>query len=119
MHTLSKISPSVATFVLFSLFGKKTKEQPAPPAAPIPTRRVLIEGGPVKSMPVPPPQPPTNALRQRLLFHGLHEDFDPTPNVRTANMTCPSCNTSFRYFLNSDGKKTVMRCPGCAKDYRV
>lgn len=72
----------------------------------------------------PPPPPKVtpvadDPLRPKLLFHGLHPDTNPSENVRTARMTCPSCNESFRYFVNSDGKKTVVKCPGCAKAYRI
>lgn len=98
----------------FRFFPKRAE----PVKRAVATQRVVIEGY------KPPPPPPVKAndadpLRPQLLFQGLHPDTNPSENVRTATMTCPSCSTGFRYFVNSDGKKTVVRCPGCAKAYRL
>ena len=102
---------------MFKLFGKK-EEKPAAPQ-PIVQRRVVIEGQKPATVPEPKPQPPVDPLRQRLLFGGMHEDINPSENVRTGNMTCPSCTTSFRFFRNSDGKPTTVKCPSCTKSFRI
>lgn len=99
----------------FRLFGGK-KEQKTEPAV---QRRVVIEGYKPPPMPAPKETPVTDPLKQRLLFRGLHEDINPSENVRTSRMTCPSCTHEFRYFVNSDGKKTVVKCPSCAKTFRL
>ena len=120
MQTLQKARFSLAGLVATSMalnpFRKKTE---APVPKPV-ARRVVVEGvATAPSLPTPPPPPPTDPLKQRLLFHGLHQDFNPSESVKTSQMTCPSCQTSFRIFLNSDGKKTVVKCPSCAKYYKV
>jgi hypothetical protein len=103
---------------MFKLFGKKDDKTAEP--APTVKRHVVIEGQKTTIAPTTPRDPPAmDPLRQRLLFQGLHEDTNPSENVRVSNMTCPSCATSFRYFLNSDGKKTVVKCPSCTKTFRL
>lgn len=98
----------------FRFLQKKSE----PSKRAVPAGRVVIEGYKPPSVPASTPKP-EDPLRPSLLFQGLHPDTNPSENVRTANMTCPSCNTSFRFFINSDGKKTVVKCPACAKAYRA
>jgi hypothetical protein len=102
---------------MFKLFGKKEEKEPA--TQPVVQRRVVIEGQKPVIAPTPKAVPPVDPLKQRLLFGGMHHDTNPSENVRVSTMTCPSCTTSFRYFLNSDGKKTMVKCPSCTKTFRV
>jgi hypothetical protein len=119
MHSVGNSKLGLAPIVL-GIFGfgkKKTDETAAAPAQPV--RRVILQGAPPAVVPTPMTPPPTDALKQRLLFQGLHEDTNPSGSVRVNKMTCPSCSTEFKYFVNSDGKKTVVNCPLCAKQYRL
>lgn len=90
----------------------------APPEPPRP--RVVLEGM-SRALDIPPPKQdkPVDTLRQELRYQALHEDINPSTSVRAAEMTCPNCERHFRYFLNADGKKTVVKCPGCAQPYRL
>ena len=99
----------------FRLFSRKTDT----PTAPAPKPRVVIEG--YRPPPPPPPKqtPVSDPLKRQLIYQGLHDDINPSSNVRTGQMTCPSCNAEFRFFKNSDGKAAIMKCPGCGKSYRV
>ena len=117
----------VATSMAFGLFKRKEKQLGAPTATrspPPPTaisnQRVVVEGianAPV--LPTPPTPAPTDPMQHLIKFQGLHRDFNPSASVKTGQMTCPSCQASFRMFLNSDGKKTIVKCPSCAKQYKV
>lgn len=98
----------------FRFFGRKSD-----PPTSVASRRVVIEGHAPPAPPAPKPPPPIDPLRQGLLFRGLHGEVNPAESVRTGTMTCPACSHSFRFFRNSDGKATVVRCSGCAKTYRV
>ncbi len=94
---------------LFGYFGRKAAAPPrveVRPAAP----------------PVQAPRPVTprpRTLSEDLPFRGLHGDADPGANVKWGEMTCPSCERRFRYYLNSNGQKTTAFCPGCTRQYRV
>lgn len=115
-NSFPKVGPA-ATLVLMGFFGRREAKAPTP--TPMPARRVVIEGPTPPPVPPPPKPRPRNPLEEGILFRDLHPDLDPAPSVRTATMTCPSCSATFRYFLNSDGKKTIVGCPGCAKQYRL
>lgn len=110
----SVLSAFTVVGLAFRLFGRRAD-------APTPTvsRRVVIEGHVPPALPAPKPPPAPDPLQQGLLFRGLHGEANPAESVRTGTMTCPACNHSFRFFRNSDGKATVVRCPSCAKTYRV
>lgn len=112
----SLIAFFATTSMLGRLFGKKAAENP--PESTV-TRRVVLEASPPPAPAAPKAAPPTDKLRQGLLFHGLHQDTNPSENVRTANMTCPACNHQFRYFLNSNGRPTTVKCPSCTKMFRL
>jgi predicted Zn finger-like uncharacterized protein len=118
MHSLSKTQrPLVGLFsttMVFGLFKKKSEATPA--AAPV--RRVVLEGVSAPPQLPTPAAPQEDPFTQRLRANG-RGDFNPSESVRTSQMTCPACQTSFRIFLNSDGKKTVVKCPSCAKYYKV
>src|SRR5204862_121149 len=81
-------------------FGKKKPKEVAPaPAAPEPE--------PVMAKVEEKPAAGTDVK-----FRGLHPDTNPSQSVRPASMTCQSCGHQFRYFVNSNGQKTVTNCPG-------
>lgn len=105
-------------FGVFTWTKKKASSRPSP--EPLPSGRIVIEG---LAMPRAPPTPrvrtaPREPLREELRFQGLHEDVNPSRSVRPAEMTCPSCDRHFRYFLNAGGSKTPVACPGCGRQYR-
>lgn len=94
---------------LFSLFKRN--------ASPPPATRVEIV---TEQPPVPAPPPPHDpTIRDSVRFKALHQDVNPSASVRPSEMTCASCDRRFRYFVNSNGTKTVCHCPGCGRQYRV
>jgi predicted Zn finger-like uncharacterized protein len=111
----SLFSVFFGTSMVFNPFRKK---EVAPMPAPT-IKKVVLEG--VATPPVlPKPEMPTqDPFISRLHASGRHQDFNPSESVRVSKMSCPSCQASFRIFLNADGKKTVVKCPGCAKYYKV
>lgn len=95
----------------FGLFQRKASRPPGP--------RVVVETAPPRAPPPAPPRPELHPLRRDLRYPGLHEDVNPSSNVRPAEMTCPNCSRQFRYFQNANGVLTVVHCPGCTRAYRV
>lgn len=104
-----------ATSMVFNPFRKKDA---AP--APAPTTKKIVLEGVAKAPEIPKPAPPSqDPFLSRLQANGRHQDFNPSESVRVSQMTCPGCQASFRIFLNADGKKTLVKCPGCAKYYKM
>jgi len=109
---------------LFGLFKKSKSETSGPEGA-----AGAVPGGPTVKVEMPPgslpapapsqPEPPMDPLRRDLRFKGLHADVNPSQSVRPNQMTCTNCGRNFRYFTNSNGVATNVRCPGCTKQYRV
>lgn len=105
---------------LFGLFKKK--DEATKGAEAVGGRQVIIT--PATNDNLPPaqavtPEEPMHPLRRDLRFKGLHLDVDPSASVKRAEMTCVHCDRTFKYFVNSNGVKTVVHCPGCARQYRV
>jgi hypothetical protein len=110
-RAMPRPSLSIALNVL-GLFGLFKKKEAAPPPKHV---EVVPEAPP----PRPAPAPRDPSIRDSVRFKGLHEDVNPSASVRPSEMTCVNCGKHFRFFVNSNGSKTLCSCPGCGRQYRI
>lgn len=119
MHRVSTSTNPLALFFATSMVFNPFRKKDAAPA-PAPTTKKIVLEGVAKPPELPKPEPPSqDPFISRLQASGRHQDFNPSESVRVSQMTCPACQASFRIFLNADGKKTLVKCPGCAKYYKM
>lgn len=110
----SRGRPLVGALALGGIFGLFGKKGGAPKRTHLEVRAEAAPTAPPAVADVAP-----RSLMDDLRFKAFHKNVDPTPNARMQEMTCPSCDRNFRYFVNSNGIKTTCRCPGCGRQYRV
>ena len=114
-----KVSFGLFVLGLFSWSKKKVRNGTgSPELMALSKDRITVEGVRKEiALPQSESSSPPDPLRQDLRFQGLHEDINPSRSVKPSEMTCPSCDRHFRFFLNASGTKTPVACPGCGRQY--